>query len=116
MTDEQQRALEIYATTIKNCQKMQPKFVPGTAQATLLTNRIAALQIVSGLVAGRDQAVAAAQLQAAVAPIESIVHKTTVARAKYAPGDAMYRRLTPMIAAMTLGLQVLQQRLAHQSR
>lgn len=104
-------ALKIYAATIQNCQRMQPKFAPGTAQATLLVNRITALQVVSALVSG-DRMPPLAQMNASVAPIQSIIHKTTVARAKYASEAAMYRRLTPMIAAMTLGLSVLQTALA----
>ncbi|MCI1894231.1 MAG: hypothetical protein LKJ29_05790 [Lactobacillus sp.] len=110
-TDNQRAAaLKIYAATIQNCQRMQPKFALGTAQATLLVNRIAALQVVSALVSG--QVPSLAQMTASVAPIQSILHKTIVARAKYAPETAIYRRLTPMIAAMTLGLSVLQTALA----
>lgn len=108
--DQRTAALKIYAATIQNCQRLQPKFAPGTAQATLLVNRIAALQVVSALVSG--QVPSLPQMTASVAPIQSIIHKTTVARAKYAPETAMYRRLTPMIAAMTLGLKVLQTTLA----
>ena len=110
-TDNQRAAaLKIYAAAIQNCQRMQLKFAPGTAQATLLVNRIAALQVVSALVSG--QVPPLAQMKTSVAPIQSIIHKTTVARAKYAPETAMYRRLTPMIAAMTLGLAALQTALA----
>lgn len=106
-TDEQRAAaLKIYAATLQNCQRMQPKFAPGTAQATLLVNRIAALQVVRALVSG--QVPSLCQTTASVALIQSIIHKTTVARAKYAPETAMYRRLTPLIAAMMLGLSVLQ--------
>ena len=109
-----QAALKLYANTIKNCQKMVPKFAPGTAQATLLTHRIAALRVLIQVVSGAGYQLPRPDLLAAVAPIKSIIHKTTVARAKYGPEAAMYRRLTPMIDAMTLGLTALQEQMEEQ--
>lgn len=82
------QALQIYAATIKNCQRMQPKFAAGTAQASLLTNRIRALRVITALVGQTEARFDAATLAAAVAPIDSIIHKTTAARGKYAPCTA----------------------------
>lgn len=86
-TDEQRNeALKIYATTIQNCQKMRPKFAPGTPQGSLLTNRIKALKVVEGIVRNSDEYFSRDQLTASVAPIKSIIHKTSVARGKYCTG------------------------------
>ncbi|MCX2455071.1 hypothetical protein [Lacticaseibacillus nasuensis] len=112
ITDEQRNeALKIYATTIKNCQKMQPKFAPGTPQASLLTNRINALQVVEGIVRNSGEYFTREQLTTSVAPIKSIIHKTSVARSKYALDTPVYKRLTPMINATEIGLAALEQRL-----
>lgn len=109
--DQRNESLKIYATTIKNCQKMRPKFAPGTSPASLLTNRIKALQVVEGIVRNSDEYFTREQLTTAVAPIKSIIHKTSVARGKYAPDTSVYKRLTPMINAMEIGLAALAQRL-----
>lgn len=115
-TDKQKAdALKVYATTIRNCQKMLPKFAPKTAQATLLNNRINALQVVVAVVSGDQRTLTVPQLTAAVAPIASIIHKTSKARAKYQPNERMYHRLTPMIDAMTLGLAAIKQQLAQKT-
>lgn len=53
-------ALYAIASMISKCEKVQPKLREGSAQATLLANRIQALRIASALVSreleGRDQA------------------------------------------------------------
>jgi len=38
--EELKKALQVVSSTIKNCEKMQPKFDKGTAQHTLLKNRM----------------------------------------------------------------------------
>ncbi|WP_390409267.1 hypothetical protein [Lacticaseibacillus jixiensis] len=116
MTTEAQRAeaLKVYAATINNCQKMQPKFAPGTAQATLLLNRINALQVAAAVVGGNQQPLTNQELNAAIAPLASILHKTTKARSKYQPAAPTYQRLTPMIAAMVIGLDLIKQRMSQQ--
>jgi hypothetical protein len=116
VSDEQKaEALQVYTATIKNCQKMLIKFAEGTSQHSLLINRIAALQVVAGLVGDTKVDFTHAQLAAAVAPIKSIIHKTSVARAKFAPDKPTYKRLTPMIEAMEIGLSALHAQLDRKS-
>lgn len=110
-----QAAVQVYRATIRNCQRMQPKFAPETPQATLLVNRIAALQTVMALVDGGPQPDAVACRQA-LAPIRSIIHKLTVAQAKQTVNSATYRRLAAMLSAMQLGEQILQARLAEDDK
>lgn len=38
--EELKKALQVVSSTIKNCEKMQPKFDKETAQHTLLKNRM----------------------------------------------------------------------------
>lgn len=113
--EQKNEALKVYATTITNCQKMQPKFAPGTAQATLLINRINALQVATTVVGGDQQLLTDQELNAAIAPLASILHKTTKARSKYQPAAPTYQRLTPMIEAMVIALDLIKQRLAQQA-
>lgn len=112
MTDEQrQAAINVYKKTILNCQKMQPKFEPGTPQATLLLNRIAALRVAIALVAETQPQPDRQQLAAAVAPIHSIIHKTTVAQQKYEADSRTFKRLAQMITAMQIAETCIQQAL-----
>lgn len=48
--EELKKALQVVSSTIKNCEKIQPKFDKGTAQHTLLKNRIKALYISKALI------------------------------------------------------------------
>lgn len=45
-----EEALRAITSLISKCEKVAPKLQPGTAQHTLLTRRIAALQIASSLI------------------------------------------------------------------
>lgn len=48
--EELEEALKIVSSAISRCEKMQPKFVEGTSQYTLLKNRIKALSISKALI------------------------------------------------------------------
>lgn len=45
-----ERALRAFASMIARSEQAQAKFLPGTAQHTLLTNRLEALQVAKGFV------------------------------------------------------------------
>lgn len=110
-------ALRLVRGVIPRCRKMQPKFAPGTPQATLLRNRIAALLAAEALLAadGSIRAFTAEQLRAAHAPLLSIRNKSANARAKWQPDTPTYRRLTPTIEAMDLCLSLLEEELARRA-
>lgn len=96
------QALAFVQTSIAKCEKIHPKFAPGTSQHTLLTNRIKALKIAQSLLTGDGSAAAytPCELAAALPPIRSIRSKTANARRKHEPGSAWYARLTPGVEAM----------------
>lgn len=52
--EELEKALQIVFSTIGRCEKAQPKFAEGTAQHTLLKNRIKALVISKSLLANEN--------------------------------------------------------------
>lgn len=104
-----QQALGLLTATIANCEKMQPKFVEGSAQYSLLKHRIYALRICEHLLQGGDvNRYSPDELAEALAPIRSIIHKCTQAQRKHAPGSATYQRLSPMIETMQLCLALLE--------
>lgn len=43
--EELEESLQVVSSTIKNCEKMHPKFDEGTYQRTFLKNRIKAMYI-----------------------------------------------------------------------
>ena len=76
-----------------------PKFAPGTAQHSLLQNRIAALKTVCELITGARQP-SREELEFALPRIESIIHKLSAARDKYEPGSRNYKRFDPTVRLM----------------
>ncbi|GEK28589.1 hypothetical protein [Furfurilactobacillus siliginis] len=108
LNSEAQAALKVIQQTITKCERMVPKFAEGTAQATLLKNRIQALQVARQLIVGDGTAVTGDQVMAAKAPIASIIHKTRTARAKYDVDSLMDRRTRPLLAAMLVAQAYLE--------
>ncbi|MDO5400806.1 MAG: hypothetical protein Q4F17_07490 [Eubacteriales bacterium] len=107
MDEKCEKSLKIVDSALERCIKMQPKFPEGTAQCSLLRNRIRALQLVRSLLVGSGQAFSPEELGQALAPIRSIRSKTANARGKYAPGSPQYRRFTPTVEAMDHCLSLL---------
>lgn len=107
--EEKLAALKAIQQTILNCERMVPKFADGTAQATLLKNRIQALRVAKQLIESNgDCTLSSEAVTAARAPIASIIHKTSVARAKYEVGSAMDRRTRPLLDAMIMAQTYLE--------
>ena len=103
--------LKLIDHTIKLEEKFLPKFPTGTAQHSLLQNRIQALQTARNLISGGGKPTRE-ELEFALPRIESIVHKMSKARDKYEPGSRNYKRFDPTVQAMeqvrTAILQVLE--------
>ena len=76
-----------------------PKFAPGTSQHSLLANRISALRTVCDLISG-ERTPSIEELQFALPRIDSLLHKTSVARDKYEPGSRNYKRFDPTVQLM----------------
>lgn len=100
-----EQALQIYISSIRRCENIQPKFPKGSAQYTLLHNRIQALYIVKLLLEGEDISLLYAdeEIQKAVPPILSILHKCRKAQEKYEIDTKQYQRFQGMIQAMRIG-------------
>lgn len=88
----------VIGSALRRCRRIQPKFPAGTAQHTLLKNRIAALTVALGLLEGDRYPRAA--LEAALPPVASIIHKCEAAQGKYAPGTGQYARFQGLLTAM----------------
>lgn len=95
-------ALQVVDSTIKNCEKMQPKFEEGTSQHTLLKNRIKALYISKLLIENQNvmDKYTKEELIEAIRPVSSIISKCEKAQIKFAEGTAHHARLKKIISSM----------------
>ncbi len=75
-------AMRVVESAISRCEKIQPKFQPGTAQHALLKNRLRALRTAQRLLSGEAGGIPKEELEAALPPFASILRKT---EAKEAP-------------------------------
>lgn len=106
--EECTQALQVITSSINRCIKMQPKFVEGTSQHSLLRNRIKALQIVQTLIEQGDiTKYSKEELNYAMAPIRSIQHKCEKAQSKYVEGSTQFKRFQGTIDAMKLSEEYL---------
>lgn len=108
--DELQNVLRLVESIIDNCERIQPKFVEGSSQHTLLKNRIKALRISEALISG-DGSVenySVEELGEAMRPIVSIISKCEKARMKAEADTANHARLENMIQAMTLSKALIE--------
>lgn len=101
--EDLEKAISVISTTIANCEKAQMKFSEGTAQHSLLKNRIKALNISKWLLlGGSEKAYSCRDLQEALPRIISIINKTTKAQSKYDKGSTQFNRFEPLIQAMLI--------------
>lgn len=95
---------------IKNCEKMLIKFKPETSQHTLLVNRISALKLILCLMDETCKLnITQKELDIALIPIESIIHKTTKAQSKYEIGSKQYKRYLSLLNAMKLSKALIEE-------
>lgn len=80
-------------------ERFLPKFPAGSAQYSLLRNRIRALSIARDLVTG-VRVPSQEELTFALPRIDSVVHKLTAAQVKHAPDSPTYRRIEPTLQTM----------------
>ena len=95
-------ALQLISSTISKCEKMQLKFAEGTSQYSLLQNRIKALHISKALMENdiNIRMYSQQDLEKALPPVLSIIHKTEKAQMKYGEGTVQYRQFDPIISTM----------------
>ena len=100
--------LNVIESTIRNCEKMQPKFKEGTSQLSLLRNRIKALYISQALIKNQKHNYTQEELLKSVAPVNSIINKSKKAMINAKEGTGTYTRLKKIIDAMTISLSYIQ--------
>ena len=109
--EERSAAWTCVAATIENCQTMQSKFQPGTSQHTLLVNRIRALTVAKNLLEDASISCPKEDLNQALVPICSIIHKSKKAVTHGKEGSASNQRLNRIIYAMELSRKLIERKL-----
>lgn len=111
-------ALQLIVATIKNCEKMQLKFEDGTSQHSLLKNRIKALYISKALIENDSNIVmyTKTDLLNALPPVLSIKSKTEKAQIKYGKETIQYRRFAPIISAMNISKDLIEDEISNRTR
>jgi hypothetical protein len=109
LREDLEKALQIVSSTIRRCEKAQPKFAEGTSQHTLLKNRIKALSISRSLITNEIGIgiYTKEELIEALRPISSIISKCEKAQLKFAAGTSQYTRFKNMIAAMYISKSLI---------
>lgn len=107
-----ERALRAIASMVERSEKAQARFAPGTAQHTLLENRINALGVASALVGQSPAGHPRAALEKARAPIASLIGKSEKALGKLAPGSWQHAMLEENLWALRLAAPLLEKALA----
>ncbi len=103
---EQEEALRSIADMTARSEKAQAKFAQGTAQHTLQTNRIHALNVAAALISRESAGCADAgeytkeDLASARAPIDSLIGKSEKARQKMSPDTWQHRMLSRNLSAL----------------
>ena len=106
ITNDYIQSIHVVESTIVKCKKILPKFQSGTSQHTLLINRINALNISKHLIekelsqSSQNIHFSKKELEDALKPIESIIHKCKKAQSKYELSSNQYKRYSPLIDSM----------------
>jgi len=107
--EELEEALQIVSSAISRCEKIQPKFVEGTSQHTLLKNRIKAMYISKSLITDENvmDKYTNEELIEALRPVSSIISKCEKAQLKFAEGTSHHTRFKNMIKAMYISKSLI---------
>lgn len=98
-------AVQTINSLIARCERIFPQFADGTSQHTLLVNRLSALRVGQALMTRSDEVpLSRKELEAARAPLASILHKCERAITKHAPGSVTYTKLEEQMRAMRVAL------------
>lgn len=101
-------ALQVVSSTISKCEKIQPKFLEGTSQHTLLKNRIKAMYISKSLIAGENMGKYTKQeLLEALPPVSSIISKCEKAQLNFLEGTVNHTNLKKTIIPMYLSKSLI---------
>ena len=111
--NELDTTIRLISSTISKCEKMQLKFSEGTSQHSLLKNRIKALYISKALIENdiNVSMYTKEDLEKALPPVVSIINKTEKAQIKYEEGTTQFRRFSPIIRAMYISKDFIENEL-----
>ena len=111
--NELDTTVRFISSTIGKCEKMQLKFAEGTSQHSLLKNRIKALYISKALIENdiNVSMYTKEDLEKALPPVVSIINKTEKAQIKYEEGTVQFRRFAPIIRAMYISKDFIENEL-----
>lgn len=111
--NELDTTVRFISSTISKCEKMQLKFSEGTSQHSLLKNRIKALYISKALIENdiNVSMYTKEDLEKALPPVVSIINKTEKAQIKYEEGTTQFRRFSPIIRAMYISKDFIENEL-----
>lgn len=111
--EELEEALQVVSSTIKNCEKMHPKFAEGTSQHTLLKNRIKAMYISKALITGENivDKYTKEELEKSMAPVSSVISKCEKAYIKAVEGTSNHTRLKKIIKAMNISKSLIENKI-----
>jgi hypothetical protein len=111
------QALIIVTSNLKNCLNFQDKFPEGSAQASLLRNRIKALSVAQILLNQNldffvePTSISKDDLFESLPPLNSIKHKCEKAMSKSKPGSSNELRLSKLIIAMNICIKFINEKL-----
>ena len=107
--EELLETLQVVSSSISKCEKIQPKFVEGTSQHTLLNNRIKAMYISKSLITNENvmNKYAKEELIQALRPVSSIISKCEKAQLKFVEGTSHHTRFKNMIKAMDISRSLI---------
>ncbi|MGL5312171.1 MAG: hypothetical protein ACRC92_02880 [Peptostreptococcaceae bacterium] len=105
---EIEATLNTIESTIKNCEKIQPKLKEGSPQLSLSRNRIKALYISKALVTNEEHSYTQEELLKSVPQITSIINKSKKAMINAKEGTGTYTRLKRIIDAMIIALSYIE--------
>lgn len=104
------------SSTIRNCEKMLPKFDAGSSQNTLLQNRLQAMYIAKALILeDRSRQYSKEDLVNALQPIASIIRKCRAGQEKHAVESPTIMRFQKIIDAMTIAQTLIETEIKNKS-
>lgn len=108
-TDKQvEDTLNLIDSTIRNCEKIQPKFKEGSSQLSLSRNRIKALYISKALITNQKYDYTEDEILKSIPQITSIINKSKKAIVNSKEGTGTYTRLKKIIDAMMISLSYIE--------
>lgn len=107
--EELAEALQVVSSTINKCETIQLKFPQGTAQHTLLKNRLKAMYVSKSLLTNENATdkYSTEELVDTLRSITSIISKCEKAHLKFAVGTSHHIRLNNIIKAMCITKSLL---------